>query len=229
ILFFGISLLFALRNPAPGVFLFFIGANLLLWYFFTHQVDRFLYPATAAGAILAAGGFCWLRTNTRLYLRPAAALLLLIFTLLGVSHDVTVETATGPEDKRTTRTEINPYHKDAVKCLLGRKAGGDFLKEQMPVARCFEEINRLPERSVILFIGEARPFYVERRKIFWTVFDRNVFEEMAMASASTDVLAEELRARGVTHVFINYGEIERYDRTYAFVHDGRRYKGYFNM
>lgn len=77
-----------------------------------------------------------------------------------------------------------------------------------PYYSAMEFVNKsIPEKSRILFIGEARGYYCERDFIAPTVFDFNPFWEDLRASPDAAELLGRLRARGVTHLFLNAWEL----------------------
>jgi hypothetical protein len=65
-------------------------------------------------------------------------------------------------------------------------------------------INRnAPQDALVLFVGEERSFYLERRAIAASAFDRPPLLELAEASSDGKELSAKLRALGVTYLLIN--------------------------
>ena len=99
---------------------------------------------------------------------------------------------------------------------LGRRAdpwGADATYSTAAI----REVNRLPAGSRVLFVGEAETFYVRLdgavRVVAPTVFDAKPFEA-----------AEDLKAQGFTHVYLNWPELVRLQATY-----GDRKRGYSRL
>lgn len=102
---------------------------------------------------------------------------------------------------------------------------------EIGVYEYFDWVNDLPPDSKVLLIGEARPFYFRRSVDYWTAFNRNPFlEELKFriddqnerapaegaSSSLGQALLEWLRARGYTHLLVNWSEVYRLTRTYQF-------------
>ena len=76
--------------------------------------------------------------------------------------------------------------------------------------------NKLPDNARILLVGDARPFYFQRDVDYCVVFNRNPFVETIRAAGSDREIVDWLRARGYTHVLVNWSEVRRLSRTYGF-------------
>lgn len=75
---------------------------------------------------------------------------------------------------------------------------------------------KLPSDAKILLVGEARAFYFQRDVDYCVAFNRNPFFVAARAAKSPADLLRWLRARGYTHVLVNWSEIDRIASTYGF-------------
>jgi hypothetical protein len=74
-------------------------------------------------------------------------------------------------------------------------------------------VNENPSARVML-VGEARPFYIQGKAIYWTVFNRN-----DLAAAAKKTLREVklfISEAKPDYIFINWGEIDRLSKTYGF-------------
>jgi hypothetical protein len=67
--------------------------------------------------------------------------------------------------------------------------------------------NHLPKDSKVLFLGESRSYYCERDFVASTVFDHNPFWVAARKAKNASDLFAEVKAMGVTHVFLNVNQL----------------------
>ena len=67
----------------------------------------------------------------------------------------------------------------------------------------------------VLLVGEARPFYVRGEYVYNTVFDRCLFGEV-IAEKGTDAALGWLGDKGISHVYVNWLEVDRLRRSYGF-------------
>jgi hypothetical protein len=67
----------------------------------------------------------------------------------------------------------------------------------------------LPPGSKLLLVGQAAVFHVNHPIVYNTVFDDETFETLAKGKAPEDV-REGLNRLGVTHVYVDWFEIDRY-------------------
>lgn len=75
--------------------------------------------------------------------------------------------------------------------------------------------NNDPSAGGVLAVGEAAVFDLASPVLYNTCFDDCVFEAMVKGKTSEQV-REALAAQGIGYVFVSWGEIERYRRTYGF-------------
>ncbi|MFT5424730.1 MAG: hypothetical protein ACI89L_002528 [Phycisphaerales bacterium] len=69
---------------------------------------------------------------------------------------------------------------------------------------------QLPADSVVYLLGDATPFYYERRVVYNTTYDAWPLGEAITADpGSPDAWTESLRALGITHVLVSPGELGR--------------------
>ena len=96
------------------------------------------------------------------------------------------------------------------------KPSSDYLKSQhltygLPYYAAMEYINsKLPPDAKVLFLGESRAFYCERKFIAATVFDNNPFWLLARKSKTAAELHAGLKAMNVTHIFLNAPQLYVY-------------------
>jgi hypothetical protein len=158
----------------------------LTWWLLTHRLDRFWLPLVPALAILAGLGADWTRA------RDWSILLWGLFSVATVLNFAFVSTAlTGLNewtgDLRALRTRVpeltNP-----------------------PLAR-LDAI--LPADARVLLVGQAAVFHLNHPVVYNTVFNRETFEVLARGRTPAEV-RRELHAQGITHVYVDWFEIERY-------------------
>ncbi len=171
----------------------------------------------SASAVVSIACVGWLLTSTTTrYLAPAfvislavlAAVLLLqgprvqmtgvvVLLILGlwgtarfIDQHATVFASTGvalglvPEDRYLSQT-------------LDHDAAARFVR------------TRLPENAYLLFIGETRPYYFDRKAMAPSAYDQHPLAGWVEESESAEGLAAGLVEKGFTHVVLNVGEYQR--------------------
>ena len=75
----------------------------------------------------------------------------------------------------------------------------------------------LPPDTKVLYVGEARTFYVLRRVDYYTVFNENPFAEAAQqAGGDAAAVMTWLRQQRYTHVYVDFAEMNRLRETYGY-------------
>jgi hypothetical protein len=97
------------------------------------------------------------------------------------------------------------YHQDDfLSDHLGYyKEAADFINEQ------------LPEKAAILSLYEARTFYIDRRVLTNTVFDKSPLLDIAAGEQDARGIRSRLLEMGITHVMVNEVELNRQIHMYA--------------
>ena len=156
------------------------------WWLLTHRLDRFWLPMLPALAVLAGLGADWTRA------RGWSALLGLI---VGLTVLANLAYATTP------LTGLNEWTGDLFQ-----------LKKSVPLMlnpALAKTDASLPPDAVILMVGQAAVFHVEHPILYNTVFDDETFETLCRDRTPEQVGAA-LRQRGITHVFVDWFDIDRY-------------------
>jgi len=158
----------------------------LTWWILTHRLDRFWLPLLPALAVLAGLGGDWVRS------RGWSVLLAGILAIGMLTNFTYISTALAG---------LNEWTGDLA-----------FLRRDMPrrlnapLARLDAE---LPAESRILLVGQAAVFHVNHSVFYNTVFNDETIETLAKGKSPGE-FRESLRQRGVTHVYIDWKEIERH-------------------
>lgn len=161
----------------------YVGFVTAAWWLFTHRIDRFWVPVLPVAALLAGVGAVWSSTVPWSWGRNVILVLVLVFNL-------TLSTITG-------------YSKYTLPLDLARV-------DPARVKRAILTVNRdLPGDARILVVGEAAVFDFERPVLYNTVFDDVLFEQWTQGKTPGEV-RETFEQKGVTHVYVDWNEINRY-------------------
>jgi hypothetical protein len=156
------------------------------WWLLTHRLDRFYLPILAPLAILAGLGSDWCR-RTAWTVMLSALLTVGLFTAF--VYDISALAA------------LNRWTDDLEQLRV------DVPRMASPVLAWLDD--NLPPDSKVLLVGQAGVFHLRLEKIYNTVFDEEVLETIARGRSPEDV-GRELRRRGVTHVLVDWAEVERH-------------------
>ncbi len=172
-----------------GYFLLFV---LAAWWLATHRIDRFLAPALPLLALLAGRGGARLHAElTRRHGRLKWAVpLMLSFGLLYCG----LLAATGA---------MGTYQKFFVQLELLRK---DPVRVDAVHLWANDSANQV---TGLLLVGDAQPFDLEVPAYYNTVFDPSLLLAMQPLTA-TDAFHQQLAARRISHLYVHWGEIDRY-------------------
>ena len=158
----------------------------LTWWLLTHRLDRFWLPILAPLAILAGLGGDWIRSW-------AWSGLLASVLALGIATNLVYCS--------TALCGLNEWTGD----LTALRAGVPKMLNP-PLARLDSE---LPPGAKPLLVGQAAVFHLNRPIVYNTVFNEETIEAIAKGRTPGQV-REELRRLGVTHIYVDWFEIERY-------------------
>lgn len=157
------------------------------WFLLTHRLERFWLPLMPALAILAGLGFDGLKPARAGWTAWSLALVG-IGTVANLSFIATP--LCGPTEwtgdmarARAEAIEVNP-----------------------PLA---ELDRRLPPGSKVLIVGQAGVFFLDRPKLYNTVFNREIVEGL-MAGRGPEEARRELAGRRITHIYVDWAEVERH-------------------
>lgn len=156
------------------------------WWLLTHRLDRFWLPMLPPLAVLAGLGADWTRV------RAWSALL---WPLVGLAVLANLAYAVTP------LTGLGEWTGDLYAL---RRSVPRMLNPALA-----ETDASLPPDAKVLMVGQAAVFHFEHPLIYNTVFDDETFETLAKGHTLAEVRAA-LKRLGVTHVFVDWFDIERY-------------------
>jgi hypothetical protein len=173
------------RKEVVGLLLF--SAYLFLtWWLLTHRLDRFWLPILPSMAVLAGLGSDWSRS------RLWTGLLALILAA-GIGSNL-VYTSTALAGLNDWTGDLEKLRKEVPRLL------------NPPMARLDAE---LPPEARPLMVGQAGVYHFRHPVVYNTVFDDDILEGLARGRSPGEV-RDALRRLGVTHVYVDWAEIERY-------------------
>ncbi|MCA9119778.1 MAG: phospholipid carrier-dependent glycosyltransferase [Planctomycetaceae bacterium] len=170
-----------------------VAFNILVWWFLTHRIDRFLVPILPLVAVIAGIGatsFCdirWRRVVT------AALCFGFAFNLLFVVSPL-------PGDNRFL-TSYEFLRRD-------EPTDGPFSAERTHRVHKYLNTHVQPGFAVMA-VGEAQVFDLNMPVYYNTCFDDCVFEAM-MKGRTADERIKMLRSKRISHVFVFWYELDRY-------------------
>jgi hypothetical protein len=77
----------------------------------------------------------------------------------------------------------------------------------------------LPSGARVLYVGEGRVYYAKHPTLWSTAFDQPPLTAMSNQAKTAEELLMALRARGVTHVYVNSAETARLRHSYGYMTD----------
>lgn len=163
----------------------------LTWWLFTHRLDRFWLPILPGLAILAGLGSDWF--GARSWLRW------LWVGWLGIVLGLSI--ATNAVYCSTALAGLNEWTGDLTRL---RSSVPKMLNP--PLVRLDTE---LPANARPLLVGQAAVFHLNHPIVYNTVFNEETIETIARGRSSKEI-GEELHRLGLTHVYVDWFEVERY-------------------
>jgi len=159
------------------------------WWLLTHRIDRFWVPALPLAALLAGAGATW--CEDRLWRRVVAVAL--VFGL--VANFLTASSVGGGYNRyfvSLNRLRDAPERVDAWHRYWNKHGNG-----------------------LLLLVGDAQAFDLAVPVLYNTCFDDSIFEQLVKGRTPEQVRAA-LAERGITRIYVDWSEIQRYRRTYGF-------------
>jgi len=158
----------------------------LTWWLLTHRLDRFWLPLLPPLAVLAGLGADWARRRAWSILLGAVTTIALVTNLSYISTDLA-----GLSDWTGDLTYLRRHIP---------------MRINAPLAALDAD---LPDNAKVLLVGQAGVFYMRHPIVYNTVFNKETIETMAGGKDHQD-FHRALRDRGVTHVYVDWKEIQRH-------------------
>lgn len=156
------------------------------WWLLTHRLDRFWLPLLPCLAILAGLGADWSERWSWRILRGTILAIALVCNFTDCS---------------TALTGLNEWTGNLA--FLRR----DVPRRLNPPLAAIDRV--LPPDARILLVGQAAVFHVGHEILYNTVFNPETIELLA-AGKSPQEFHQTLKDRGVTHVYVDWKEINRH-------------------
>lgn len=183
------------------------------WFCFTFRPWRFLFPIFGMAAV--AGAFAMEKLGREVMVRYALRLavgvvMLMSFASLALNDLVDTE-----------NPERVPPEMDFVQYDLGQFTRDEFVARMgkgvlEPVIWMNEN---LPSGAKVLYVGEGRVYYAKHPVLWSTAFDQQPLTAMSNEAKTAEELLAALRAKGITHVYVNFAEADRLRRGYDYMTD----------
>ena len=180
------------RDRSALLFLGFIIWILATWWFLTHRIDRFWFPALPLFAILSGYGLARLAAIMPTFVPASISLGGILFGTLQAFSGVAITDTRAFIALDVLRKEWTSLETDE-----------EILK---PVAFVNE---RIDASNHILSIGEAQAFHFQPDLVYATCFNTNQAEEW-LRGLPAEVQKQNLIDQGITHVLVNWADINRY-------------------
>ncbi len=158
----------------------------LTWWLLTHRLDRFWLPMLPTLAVLAGLGADWSRAR-------GWTIMLGVLLSLAITTNLAYTS--------TALAGLNEWTAD-----LRRERASVPKMLNPPLARLDAE---LPDGAKVLLVGQAGGFHLRHSIVYNTVFNQETIETLTRGRSPEDV-RQEFRRLGVTHVYVDWFEVERY-------------------
>lgn len=164
---------------------------LAVWWLATHRIDRFWLPVTGLWSALAAWGL-WQMRQVALAVSQAVLVSGLFYAVLVCSAPIDTD---------------NRYFVSLE--ALRDDVGDEEHFPRVPLIQTWINQNLTEPETRVLLIGEARVFEYRVDVVYSTCFDTNPGEAW-LTGTDAEQHRAALATAGITHVLINWSEIERY-------------------
>ncbi len=163
-----------------------------VWWFATHRIDRFWLPMTGLWAGIGAWGWNWMRSHVSPWLAHVVLIPGLLYGCL---------------------LNSSPLVSDS-RYFVALQSLRDDEGDERQIARVSPQLawinkNLDPVNTKVLMIGEAAVFEYRVPLIYSTCFDLNPAEQWLRGKSAAEQRSV-LHDNHITHVLINWNEIDRY-------------------
>ena len=210
-----VPLVLLLPRPEPAAkrFAGLLAGAYASWFCFTFRPWRFLFPAFGVGAVAAAFAMEKLGRD--------AMVRIVVRLSVGVVLVTSLATLALNDLADAENQERMPPQMSFVRYALGQFTRAEFVSRMgkgvlEPIVWMNEN---LPVDAKVLYVGEARAYYARQPVLWSTAFDQHPLTAMSGEAKTPEQLLAALRARGVTHVYVNFSELDRLQRNYDYMLD----------
>jgi hypothetical protein len=185
--------LFCLRETKIRFLMFYAGLGYIFFFVGTIGDPRFLLPVFPCLVVAVAGAFAVFKSSLPKKI-TITVMSVFIFLNLG-SMAISLEILKIP------------------KYFFGLISQAQYLREILPHYSAVEFLNlTMKPNDQVLFIGEARTFYVKGKVVASTVFDRSVLGAILDGVEDDKEVYERFKKKGINYLLVNLSEIQRWDK-----------------
>lgn len=168
---------------------------------------------------------------------PQSRFLITIFPFLSIATGYTIENLSGDSKRMWPKRigyvilsllmfsnvcwELIYVHRyfSPFKVIMGEESTSEYLSRHhpdlYPITQYANET--LPLDAQILYIGDTRGYYANRKFIANSAHDKTVIVELTHQATTIDDLADKLRVLGITHIIFNKREGSRLHKDYKYL------------
>ncbi len=185
-----------------------LGVQVLFWMLATHMQSRFLLPTVLPACVIVGLGYARFAELTK-EKSPSVGPLIgsTVVVALGLINYTTMA--------GQTRTVTDPQTQQQLAVPMYVSIDAPIVTS--PVDPNAHPINRLPADSKTLLVADnSGLLYLNRPIVYATAFDEAPLgRAIREAGGDADAVTAELRANGVTHVWVHWAELSRLHETYG--------------
>jgi 4-amino-4-deoxy-L-arabinose transferase-like glycosyltransferase len=200
------------ESAAKRLGLLFVGAY-ASWFCCTFRPWRFLFPAFGVAAIVGAFAVEKLGRDlmVRIILRLSVGIIMAVsLAALALNDLVDVENPKRADPQLSfVRYDLGQFTREEFVARMGRGV-------LEPIVWMNEN---LAKDAKVLYVGEARAYYATNPVLWSTAFDQHPLTVMSQKAKTPDELVAALRSQGVTHVYVNFAELDRLRSGYNYMLD----------
>ncbi|MFN0199055.1 MAG: hypothetical protein ACKVT0_20085, partial [Planctomycetaceae bacterium] len=200
-----LALLVRRRRVLSQFLLVYVAYLFLTWWLLTHRIDRFWVPLIPVVSLLAGVGITW--SCDKLWIRAAG-----LAVTLAVAFNLGFIT-----------TGLCGYNAYLLDLNIARVQAARITSPELVLLNNLE----IPKDQTVLIIGDAEVFDADFPIIYHTVFDRPILDDwwgIPQAEVTRDLwpqreprdIQDELHARKIRYVYVNWMEVLRYRMTYSY-------------
>lgn len=158
---------------------------IVVWWLFTHRIDRFWIPILPLVALMAGVGAGW--TTHR-----AWRITLVSWLVVALAVNFLMAGSGGPGRSNRYFVSLDRLRDDPLR-----------------VDAWHRHFNTYALDGRLLLVGDAEVFDLKMPVLYSTCFDDSLFEQLVKGQ-TPEAIQAGLTSRGITHLFVNWGEIARY-------------------